>query len=213
MRTARRHGPRAPARPAAPGPQRRCVATGTRAPRGALIRFVRAPDGRVVPDLAARLPGRGVWVAARADAVERAARRGLFARGLGGGAEVASDLAATVEALLARRALEGLGLARRAGAVAVGLEAVRAMAAAGEIAFVLAATDGAAGGRAKLERMVGGAPIVTLFDAAALGRAVGRDHVVQIGVRAGGPAERLRADLDRLAGFHALGEDARLRRE
>ena len=29
-----------------------------------LIRFVRAPDGTVVPDLRRRLPGRGVWVLA-----------------------------------------------------------------------------------------------------------------------------------------------------
>lgn len=194
-------------------PERRCVASGRLAARGTLIRFVRAPDGGIVPDLAARLPGRGVWVAARAEAVERAARRGLMARGLGDGPTPAPDLSDRVAVLLARRALEALGLARRAGAVAVGFEAVRAMARAGDIGLVLAATDGAAGGRAKLARLVGAAPVYTLFGAAEQGAAVGREHAVQIAVNAGGPAQRLATDLDRLAGYHALGDDDRLRRE
>lgn len=215
MRVARRKDTgRAAHRPLEqPGPRRRCVATGARAERGALVRFVRAPDGGVVPDLAARLPGRGVWVAARADAIDRACRRGLIARGLGAGVAAAPDLAATVETLLAQRVQDGIGLARRAGAVGVGLEAVRAMAAAGEIAFVLAAVDGAAGGRAKLAFLAGASPVIALFTAAELGAAVGRDHVVQMAFKAGGPAERLRADLERLAGFRALGDDGRRWRE
>ena len=48
-------------------PERRCIATGESGPTGLLIRFVLGPDAQVVPDLAERLPGRGVWLKADRD--------------------------------------------------------------------------------------------------------------------------------------------------
>ncbi len=44
------------------------------------MRFVVGPDRVVVPDLGARLPGRGIWLSARADVLETARARGAFAR-------------------------------------------------------------------------------------------------------------------------------------
>ena len=44
--------------------ERRCIVTGDVQPKGGLIRFVVGPDGMVVPDLAEKLPGRGLWVSA-----------------------------------------------------------------------------------------------------------------------------------------------------
>ncbi|MEM6662503.1 MAG: DUF448 domain-containing protein, partial [Pseudomonadota bacterium] len=46
------------------GPERRCIATGETGATDRLIRFVLAPEGGLVPDLAARLPGRGAWLTA-----------------------------------------------------------------------------------------------------------------------------------------------------
>ena len=40
-------------------PERRCIATGESQPKAGLIRFGLGPDAEVVPDLLARLPGRG----------------------------------------------------------------------------------------------------------------------------------------------------------
>lgn len=42
-------------------PVRRCVITGQRLPKGALLRMA-AQDGRLVPDFRAVMPGRGVWL-------------------------------------------------------------------------------------------------------------------------------------------------------
>jgi hypothetical protein len=46
------------------GPLRRCVVTRERLPKERMIRFVVAPDRRLVPDLVATLPGRGIWLSA-----------------------------------------------------------------------------------------------------------------------------------------------------
>ncbi|HRD77757.1 MAG TPA: DUF448 domain-containing protein, partial [Hyphomicrobiaceae bacterium] len=51
-------------------------------PREALVRFVAAPDGQIVPDLAERLPGRGVWVGCSRSVLAEAVRSKAFARGL-----------------------------------------------------------------------------------------------------------------------------------
>ena len=48
-------------------PMRKCIALGCERPKNELIRFVVAPDGYVVPDLEAKLPGRGLWLSAQRD--------------------------------------------------------------------------------------------------------------------------------------------------
>ena len=60
--------------------ERRDVVSGEVMAEARLIRFVAGPDGAVVPDLARKLPGRGIWVAADRVSVETAAKKGLFAR-------------------------------------------------------------------------------------------------------------------------------------
>ena len=42
--------------------ERTCLVTRETKPPEGLLRFVRAPDGSVVPDVKGKLPGGGVWV-------------------------------------------------------------------------------------------------------------------------------------------------------
>ena len=51
--------------------ERRCILTGEHGPRAGLIRLALGPDGIVAPDVRARAPGRGAWIA-----VDRAAQIG-----------------------------------------------------------------------------------------------------------------------------------------
>ena len=59
-------------------PERRCLATGESQPRGGLIRFVLGPDGVLVPDVAGKLPGRGMWGGAGRAGVQVAGKKKLF---------------------------------------------------------------------------------------------------------------------------------------
>src|ERR1700741_4577093 len=52
------------------GPLRRCIITRERLPKERMIRFVVGPDRQIVPDLAARLPGRGIWLSASSDVLK-----------------------------------------------------------------------------------------------------------------------------------------------
>ena len=123
--------PAAPATHAQASRERRDIVTGAVTDEARLVRFVAGPDGVVVPDLGRKLPGRGLWVAADRASVETAARKGLFSRAAKTKLTAPADLADQVEALLLRRVLNALGLARRAGDLTWGFEKASAAVEAG----------------------------------------------------------------------------------
>ena len=134
----------------ADGPERRCIATGETQPASGLIRFVIGPDNQVVPDLAGKLPGRGIWVASDKAALEKAAGKGLFARAARAPVTVPDDLPNLVEQMLARRVVELLSLARKSGGAVSGYEKVKDWLGKEEADVLLQAEDGSARGKTKL---------------------------------------------------------------
>jgi len=193
---------------ASAGRERRDIVSGEVMDEGRLVRFVAGPDGGVVPDLACKLPGRGAWVAARREAVETAARKGLFGRSAKAPLRAAPDLADQVDRLLRTRLLAALGLARKAGELTFGYERVLAAIEAGRAAWLIEASDGAADGRRKLLAAVrrNARPIRLLaeFSSSELGLALGAPNVIHTAFLAGRGAERWTIDVERLAGFRPL---------
>ena len=184
-------------------PQRRCIATGESRDRSQLLRFVFGPDGALVPDVAARLPGRGLWLTPRRDIVEQALAKRLFARAARRPVEAPPGLADRVEALLARRCCDALGLARRAGLAVAGFDRASEAVRRGRAALLLFAVDGAESGRRKLGATAGDLPSASVLTAAELGGAFGHERIVHAAVGGGTLCDRLRLDLARLAGFRA----------
>ncbi len=183
------------------GPNRRCIATGNVLPVEQLIRFVVGPDGVVVPDIEARLPGRGLWLSAGRDMVNTAAAKNLFAKAFRRKVTVPADLAERIAGLLLRRCLDRIGLARRAGQAVTGYEKVRGELKAGRGAVLLAAADGAADGRDKIRALAPALPLVAVLRSDELGAAFGRSHAVHAVLTAGRLAEGLKIDAARLAGM------------
>jgi uncharacterized protein len=185
---------------------RRCVVTRERLPKEQMIRFVVGPDRSVVPDLAATLPGRGIWLSALGDVLETARAQGglgrAFARAARGPVTVPQDLPAVLEVALVRRIGELLGLARRAGQAVAGFDKAREWLRNGRGRLILQASDGSAAERARF--LSGAGESVTVLDplpAAVLGRVFGRDHVVHIAIAPGRLGERLAIEAARLIGL------------
>ena len=188
------------------GPERRCIASGETGATYGKVRFVLDPQGRLTPDLAERLPGRGVWLTADRSAVEKAVKKRLFSRGFKQPVETPSNLAADLEALVLRRAVDALSMCRKAGAALNGFEKVRARLRTGDdVGVLLAASDGAADGRGKLVPLAGEARIIAVLTADELGMAFGRDSVVHASLDAGGATDRAVRELDRLDGLRQPG--------
>ena len=184
-------------------PERRCLVTREVKDQDQMIRFVLDPAGQVVPDVDGRLPGRGMWLSADRNVLNRAIAANLFARAARMRVQVRADLAEQVERLLVSRALDCLGLARRAGQVAMGFDQVRACLRSSSAAVLIAAADSAADGRRKLRQLAPGVPVITAFSKAELGAALGREGIVHVAVAPGGLARRLISSIRRLAGFRA----------
>ncbi|MGE3143267.1 MAG: RNA-binding protein [Hyphomonadaceae bacterium] len=189
--------------------QRRCAATGEEADEARLLRFVCGPEEMITPDVAAKLPGRGVWVTASRAAVEGAVKRNAFARSLKRPVKTPPDLADQAERLLARRCLELLGLARRAGALAMGEAAVEAAIRERAPLHLIEAADGAVDGRERLIRLAFGLwrlepPVCGCFSATDLGMALGRDRVIHACLLEERLALAWAAELGRLSGFRAI---------
>ena len=187
----------------ADGPLRRCLATGAVADRSRLLRFVVGPGDEIVPDVAGRLPGRGLWLTAQRDIVEHAAKKRLFARAARRPVAVPTALADRLEALLAQRCVETIGLARRAGLAVAGFERVADAVRGGKVSALVAAIDGAAGGRRQLQALGRQLPLAGVLTAQELGAAFGRDRVVNAALGPGPLSRRLLTDAEKLAGFRA----------
>ncbi len=194
------------------GPLRRCAVTRERDYRARMIRFVVAPDRTVTPDLAAKLPGRGIWLSARRDVLDTARTKGAFARAARGQVIVPPGLVEMVQAGLLRRVTELLGLARRAGQAVSGYEKAREWFVAGRAGLVVQACDGSPDERARFLSGNGAraraAPVVAPLTAAALGAVFSRDHVVHVAVKHGKLAEALDVECNRLLGI--AGQDGRM---
>ncbi|PWR24493.1 RNA-binding protein [Zavarzinia aquatilis] len=192
-----------------PGPIRRCIATGETLEREAMIRYVVGPDGTLVPDLKAILPGRGFWTCARRDAIERAVTRKIFAKaaaraGHEGPLTVPDGLADRIEAMLARRCMDILGLARRAGEVTAGFDKIESQSRKGPPGLLLGASDGAADGKRKLRSISAAAMHSEILTSAELSLALGRENVIHAAFKPGRLAEQFLGEARRLAGFRLL---------
>ncbi|MBS0280056.1 MAG: RNA-binding protein [Proteobacteria bacterium] len=192
--------------------ERRCIVSGEVMPDSQLVRFVAAPDGQVVPDVAAKLPGRGLWVSATRKAVTLAVEKKLFARAAKANVTAAADLAERTEKALVTRMLGDLGIARRSGALVLGFDNVlRALDSARPPAVLIEAIDGSGDGKRKLYNAAharGMKPqVLECLTSAELGLALGRENVIHAAVQPGGLAERLIFDAERLQGFRPAGNE------
>jgi predicted RNA-binding protein YlxR (DUF448 family) len=192
------------------GPERMCIVTRERRAPEELIRFVVGPEGTIVPDIRAKLPGRGVWVSARAEVVETAVRRQAFSRGLKTSGKADKTLPAEVDALLERDCLQSLSIANKAGAVVAGLTKVETEINGGKVALLLHAKDAGADGTRKLvqalRRKFGAdcPPEINLFASSQLDLALGRSNVIHAALKAEPASKAFLARCRRLAAYRAM---------
>jgi uncharacterized protein len=194
-----------------PSAERRCILTGVHDDRARLIRLALSPHGVLVPDIAARAPGRGAWIgvdaAQLAEAQAKGKLKGALARAFKGtAAAVPDDLAGAINDAFSRLVLAQLGMAAKAGALLTGADKIDNAARAGQVRLLLHAADAASDGRRKRDQSwrvgedaegSGQMGMVLPLDRASLSQALGRDNAVHLALIEAGWADRLGTLLQR----------------
>lgn len=179
------------------GPERKCIATGDVVPKALLIRFVVGPDAQIVPDLAEKLPGRGIWVKADPNTLEKAVTKGLFARAAKTKVTVPEGLVEGLEPMLARRVIELISLARKGGRAVTGYEKVKDWLLKETARVLIQASDGSSRGKSKLSTPYGG-DYIGWLTAEELGKAFGRQTAIHAALGDGGLSQRVVEEAARL---------------
>lgn len=187
--------------------------SGETQPKAGLIRFVVGPDNQVVPDILGKLPGRGMWVTADRNILEQASR-GQFSRSAKTAVTVREGLVEEVERQLARRVVDLIALARKAGLAVCGFEKVKGWLSGGaQVRVLLQASDGSVRGKSKLWTPEG-ARYYDCLTSDELGLAFGRQSVIHGALATGGLSDRVVEEASKLRGLRdkddgnpAVGKD------
>ncbi len=166
-----------------------------------------------MPDIAGKLPGRGVWTLANRDALEAAVKNGGFKRGLKTNVMIGDDVVEQTEQLLRLKVLSLIPMALKAGQAYMGFDQVKSAAGSEPLAWRIEASNGSEGGRGKirvLTRAISAelgqtpTPVIGCFSSSELGKAFGREDLVHAAIKFG----PMRASFDhaaqRLSGFEPL---------
>lgn len=196
-------------------PERTCIVTREVRTPAELIRFVLGPQDQVVPDLKHKLPGRGVWVTARADKVAEAVKRKQFSRAFKTDVLVSPTLAQDIDVMLVAALRQALSLGNKAGVVTSGFTKVEAALRDKPVAALIHAVEAAPDGRRKLGQAlrnrpgdaISALPVVDALSGADLDLALGRSHVIHAALVAGRGGDAFLTLWHRLRSYRGVDAD------
>ena len=180
--------------------ERKCLVSRESGPKAGLIRFVTSPDGVVVPDVMEKLPGRGYYVTSDFNVLEEAVKQKVFSRGAKAQVTIPENLIIEIDRQLARRVVDLVSIARKAGRAVTGFEKVKGWLAEGRAKILLQASDGSERGKGKLWTPEGGR-FFGCLTAQELGLAFGRGHAIHCALSGGKLSERVVQEAARLRGL------------
>lgn len=157
---------------------RKCILTGEVKSKDDLLRFTIVPGGKIVPDFKRKLPGRGIYVSNSKEMLEAAIRKNLFSKAAKGKAKAELPLVEMAEALLKKKGLEAVNLARKCGDFVTGFDKVKDALAKNKVAFLLEAKDAGADGHEKLLGFAKGLDVFDLYTIEELDRALDKVNTV-----------------------------------
>ncbi len=183
-----------------PSPERSCIVSGELCDKSQLLRFVVGPDKQVVPDVAGKLPGRGMWVRCSSAHLEQAIAKKLFSRAAKCQLNASPELLPLTEELLYQRVMHAIGMARKAGVAIQGFDKVSSALAKGQVIALLHAADAADDGIRKL-KCNDNILISRLLSRDDLSQFMGSENAVHVAILQGGAGENFIKEYRRFAGF------------
>ena len=182
---------------------RMCIVLRTVGPMEDFLRFVLAPDGTLTPDLTGRLPGRGAHLTPTRKALEKATKTKAFARAFKQPVTVGEDFPGHVSRLIHAHLLARLSMARRAGHLALGQDAVFSAAGSGKLCLLIQPHGSSANALAKLSGIARDFPALTFSTPEELGEALGKERIANLALTHDYKAEQFLELADKFRDFLA----------
>lgn len=189
--------------------QRSCIVTREEADKKDLLRFVCDQSGKVYFDLNHKLPGRGIYVSANAEALQQAISKNLFAKAAKRQVSVSPDLMTQVETQMRQAALNMIGLSRRAGELIISADKINKYIKNNDITCYITASSQDADLRRQIERQIGSKPVITEFSNQELSETLGLENAVHLALKAGSMSKKFLKQLDVLRNLSAASTQSR----
>ena len=180
---------------------RKCIATGQIKPKDELLRFVKTPDSRLVPDFNKKIEGRGLYVSISKKALKTALDKNLFIKSIRMHLKIEDDFLNMVEQLLYKRGLDSINLARKAGALVTGFEKVKEKILKNKVAFLIEAKDAGQDGTEKIGAVAKGLEIISVYNVEDLDTALDKVNTVHVAVLKSNIADMVYKNLKRYQTF------------
>lgn len=180
---------------------RKCIATGQIKPKDELLRFVKTPDSRLVPDFNKKLEGRGLYVSISKKALKTAIEKNLFIKSIHLHLKIEDNFLDMVEQLLHKRGLDSINLARKAGALVTGFEKVKEKILRNKVAFLIEAQDAGQDGAQKIKAISENLETIKLYCVEELDNALDKVNTVHIAVLKSDIAKMVYENLKRYQTF------------
>lgn len=184
------------------GPQRSCIACRQKADKSELVRYVLAPDNRILVDYRQRLPGRGTYTCLKEQCLLDAVKRNAFQRSFRkqcqpvDSAELLDQLIKAVE----QKILNLLGMARKSRQILSGTQAILdALRKDKKIVLIVVSEDISApiGNKIRVLAEKKNIYFAQLFNKLKIGQMLGKEERSAIALDAGTLADRLLFELHR----------------
>jgi predicted RNA-binding protein YlxR (DUF448 family)/ribosomal protein L7Ae-like RNA K-turn-binding protein len=194
-------------------PQRSCLGCKATRDKKELLRFVLAPDRTLVPDILAKLPGRGAYTCLNHACLRNAAQKKQFARAFSGDVVYggADQLISKVVILLEERIGSYLALANKAGRVVSGSDMVMELLKKKKAGVVFLATDISPEIGAKVMALAKRyeVPHVAIFAKERIGAFLGKGLRSVAAIEQSGFIETVTREIAKYRNFFEGGTDAR----
>lgn len=190
-------------------PQRSCLGCRQSRDRDRLIRFVLSPGGEVVPDIEAKLPGRGAYTCVSEGCLRAALKQRQFSRAYKREVVTISpdEMTEQVAGIMQKRIMGYIGLANRSGQVISGGSMVSdAIRGSRKPGLILVSADISADIGKKIEMLAAFHHIacIRIMKKDDFGAILGKAPRSAIAIRAGGFVAQLTHEIERYRNF--LGE-------
>lgn len=180
---------------------RKCIVTGETQNKEKLLRFTVTPDNRIVPDLKKKLPGKGIWVKNSKTALNNAVAKNLFSKAIKKNVKVDDGLVEMVEALLKKRGLDAISLARKAGILLTGFEKVCDAIKKEKVAFILEARNAGADGHNRIMLLAKNLEVFRTYEIEELDKALDKVNTVHAAFLRSEMAKAVHNEFSRLEDF------------